>query len=530
MKDKTKQVRDLSEIPFAFDPAKWDGNDADGKRFWLVRCRVPFTYDCPAPFARVDVVATGTEATRAIDGVGAGEAVEPDDKPMSPNVDAPSRSFIIIQGIASSTSVDWYGTEMALSALNKMAEQFRAGVIYAPTHWDTEWMDIMGESIEAAVERVDRVENAATDLETPYVLKVRVKLYAANELVQQLAARLDRREKIGQSIGGWFTVVRVISDDEGNIERVIVEDVELDHLAVTRKPANPDSWLVALRSKVEAAIDNSSLRCPWISVSASASAHATSESRSVPQSSSPAVPLEARHVVDVIDEGATVLVRFAKEVEEPDTDEVRVVDVQSDVEQTLSGDNSVVGEMAEDRATGSNAESAGDTMTPEQFEAFMASMSKLGQSVDTLNERVMALSSPAPEAQRAAVSPTVVSAPAESDEVVALRAQLAVAQQREQTLTQVLDRVAREPARRGVRATQLPEGSQRKSALGALVQRAKEQGCEAVAAVLNEDTIAAATDNKSDRSVLEANLFAVLNAALADGLISPPDERASAWQ
>ena len=65
--------------------------------------------------------------------------------------------------------------------------------------------------------------------------------------------RLGRGEPIGQSIGGWFEDVEVIEKD-GNIQRVIVNDVTLDHIAITRAPSNPDSinlMTLSMRSKLQ---------------------------------------------------------------------------------------------------------------------------------------------------------------------------------------------------------------------------------------------------------------------------------------
>jgi hypothetical protein len=79
------------------------------------------------------------------------------------------------------------------------------------------------------------------------------RLYPDHPLTAELLRRVDRGDKIGQSIGGWFTEIRLIADEDGEVGRVIVEEVELDHLAATRSPANPDSWITTLRDKVVAA-------------------------------------------------------------------------------------------------------------------------------------------------------------------------------------------------------------------------------------------------------------------------------------
>src|SRR4029079_17621575 len=126
-----------------------------------------------------------------------------------------------------STSLDWYGTEMSLECLNGQAEQFRAGVPYVPGHWDDEWHQVMGRSIGADVFEAT-VEDPADGSEQGYVLRVRVKLNEGDALADQMLKRLASGDVIGQSIGAWFTGLRIIADDEGVVQRVIVTEAQLD--------------------------------------------------------------------------------------------------------------------------------------------------------------------------------------------------------------------------------------------------------------------------------------------------------------
>jgi len=169
---------------------------------------------------------------------------------------APSR---LVEGLASSTSVDAYGTEMSREALFKMRDQFERGVPLLPRHnnglsGSVEWDQVIGRTIRADVER-SNVARAAEGGDQQYVLRVTSSLYDDDDTSRKLLNRLAAGQSIGQSIGGWFMQVRVISNDEDEIERVIVDDVELDHLAITRAPANPDSsGLYALLSRLDAGI------------------------------------------------------------------------------------------------------------------------------------------------------------------------------------------------------------------------------------------------------------------------------------
>lgn len=158
----------------------------------------------------------------------------------------------VVEGVTSSTSVDWYGTEMSPRALEGMAEQFRRGVDLFPRHgtWmaPVEWNEVLGRTFDAELTRA-QVANAADEAEPGFILKIRAKVDKDAPAAAELYRRLDDEQPIGLSIGGWFVEFRFIVNQDDEIERIIIEAVELDHTAVTRAPANPDSTgLKVLRS------------------------------------------------------------------------------------------------------------------------------------------------------------------------------------------------------------------------------------------------------------------------------------------
>jgi len=164
-----------------------------------------------------------------------------------------------VKGTASSTSQDSYGTEMSLEALGGMAEQFTAGVAFAPRHSDLweplEWDDIIGITTSGIVEKAV-VVNAVDESEQGYIARIEADLYPNELAAQKLSQRLDDGQPIGLSIGGWFIEMRVICDEEtGDVERIIIDNVRLDHLAVVRRPANPDSNdLSLMRGLIDGAV------------------------------------------------------------------------------------------------------------------------------------------------------------------------------------------------------------------------------------------------------------------------------------
>jgi hypothetical protein len=157
---------------------------------------------------------------------------------------------VVLEGTASTTSVDWHGTEMSLKALQEMSTQFNKGVPYLPSHGDDEWDQVMGMTFESKISRSDNLAKQQ-DGEEGYELNVKTLLYGDDDKVKELMRRVDRGQKIGWSIGGWFTDMQFVENSQSEeIERIIVKGVELDHLATTRKPSNPDTWISQLSSAI----------------------------------------------------------------------------------------------------------------------------------------------------------------------------------------------------------------------------------------------------------------------------------------
>ena len=242
----------------------------DGKRIFSVRCRVPFSGLTPEVARKTDEVTASENALdlsdvaaemalqeRVIIDDGDGVELQPDATgDLGDDDEVNWGDLPLLSGIASSTSVDFYGTEMSMRALKQMAIQMMAtsGVPYLPKHNNgsmgaIEWDEVIGRTVHAEVVPAEEVRKSYNPAETQFILRVTTRLYDDEEMSKSLLRRIRRGEPIGQSIGGWFTQLQVVQNDEGDVERVIVQGVELDHLAVTRAPANPDSiGLVSLRS------------------------------------------------------------------------------------------------------------------------------------------------------------------------------------------------------------------------------------------------------------------------------------------
>lgn len=215
--------------------------EADTRGGVLVRCRLPMDIPLSSFGVRRKQAGEGEQA-RAIQ-----------TRAVGPN------GGTMIGGVASSTSVDWYGTEMSEKALRSMAEQFQRGVALLPSHggWfeSIEWDGQIGITTGAALSAAD-VENPYNPNEAGFALAFEGELYtqmnAKDEPVCEKAVmlvdRLEAGQVIGCSIGGWFREVRYIEGENGAEDRMIIEAVDLDHLAIVRQPANPDANKITLLS------------------------------------------------------------------------------------------------------------------------------------------------------------------------------------------------------------------------------------------------------------------------------------------
>lgn len=195
----------------------------------------------------------------------AGVPVEPvtraeGDPEMDPAVDNAPMIEFTLSGTASSTSVDAYGTEMSRGCLGDMAEQFTKGIEVFVGHGGyfdgLEWDKAIGITTKGEV--VDaQVMNAADQKEPGAVCTVEMSFSAdedstdfLKDALKTLKKRIERGLATGLSIGGWFRGVTYVVDDEGYLSRIIINKVDLDHLATTRRPANPDCLDMAMMRSV----------------------------------------------------------------------------------------------------------------------------------------------------------------------------------------------------------------------------------------------------------------------------------------
>jgi len=591
------------------DWSKPDTVDDNGQRLFSVRCRVPFSVPMPGAARAVHAVAMADSAldlgdvaadlgvqlqpqarglgdvghngdnspARVIDDDGDGILLDPAATGDTGADDEVELARPLVSGIASSTSVDFYGTEMSLRALKVMAVQMlrAGGIVYLPRHSNglagaIEWDQVIGRTVHAEVVPAEQVAKAYNEAEGQFLLRVTVELYGEEPLSRALVRRVQRGEAIGQSIGGWFTHLQVVQNEDGDVERVIVQGVELDHLAVTRAPANPDSLgIVHLRDKLQASAQVHR---------AGALVQRVMDGQVVCTTPTLAAAMRSqiaeRHLLSVKDNGdgtATVLLAVGTydddDAEEEgkkrprrdatDADQgapVPAADARADADGDGAPDlapldtSPAAGQDASIDARRSalppNPPPLADSGHPPEEHAMteqdLAAMRDAMRSVITeatapLIERVSAMEISAEERSAPTITPTPTPAPEPvvDDRVAAAERSAAAAIARAEAAEKALVAANTRPMRVGRSvAPAIPAGPAAQGAANSMVERARS-AAPTVAAVA-ERSISIVTDDpvpgtKVTRGQLDTVLRSLLNAAEQDGIITDPNHRA-VWQ
>lgn len=457
-----------------------------------------------------------------------------------------------VEGVASSTSRDFYGTDMSIGALNSMARQFKRGIPYLPRHnyglfgASIEWDEVIGRTIDAVVEPMDGVAAPVDEREPQAVLRVTSALYPDEPKALSLLRRVERQEPIGQSIGGWFVELAVSTDEEGEVIRVQVLDVELDHLAVTRAPANPDSndlaSLVSARSiggMVRSALSERRKVTTTENEDGTTTQHVEGDRKTAPAMAACAraersddrivVSFEAGASDEAIrdalrlaragDLGPEVARVLTLAAEPAAIDNNLSATYASDV-QAPSGDDARRSALpAQPTPLGADPgasppETPMPELSPDVLRRIVAdAIAPLSQRLDAIERsgRPVPTSTPAP----AAAAPDAIDWEA--------RAKAA-----ERTLSTIGERTGRPVP------THLPVGPQARTVYDGLVERTRTEAPTLAAAaaralpiLVDED----GGDTKATRSELEAGLAAMINAAEIDGVITNPYARSiAAWR
>ena len=430
-----------------------------------------------------------------------------------------TKGMTLMMATASSTGVDHHGTEMSIEALRSMAEQMKAGVVYLPAHSKAEWDDVMGRTIDAeVVEGMVLKGGASGGEEDGYHLRVTVGLYEDHEKTAQLVRAINRPPAaVGTSIGGWFTDVEFMVDDEDKVQRVIIKEVELDHLATTRRPSNRESWIEGLRSRCQTVLTEQQRHIVSVKEEHETVTvvYSKAEAQKAPQEEEDA-PMEEKEDAELssVDHDAVFI----------DNDEATVSRAENRNLDTrdCAGEDGSVQDADQCAVTTENQPTRKDGTMSEHIEPAAeavvadARMDRLERSLEQLTGLVSKL------AERTTVADPVVTPEQRAAELEA----------KVQTLQGKLARTMATAGRVGVGHVT----RERVAAAGGFVGMVKRTNeklgdtsalrmvCEAQAARRD-----ATISQTPDRAQLEQDLRSLLAAASADGIISNPDESAG-WE
>ena len=544
----------------------------DKDRQWVARCRLPMKGFMSMPL-RTKSFSSEEIKTRS-------------KNPENREID---ESVGFLDGIASSTGVDWHGTEMSVEALESMSVQFKSGVPYVPSHWDDEWDQVFGRTIDASIEDGSIARDGATgDEGNGQLLRVTVELYMQDERSKSLMSKLDRGHVIGMSIGGWFTEMSIITDDDDVIERVIINGVELDHLATTRRPSNPDSWISDLSRSMGDAVkaanapdevvaeviedvvvektetverdifdapnfvlSNDQTRncgtctshekgqwCARYSFDASAPYVCESWEKASDEELFPTAingEEESSEKPQVVDEAKSEELRVEAEVEA--VEELCEAKKEPDCIKSETDNLDIAVQTGEHREDGEKAHRSSPSVKsetlPKQEDAMSDQTSESTIAPVTPNTEMSAVLADMRSllvelvGREKAIVETVTPEPVVepiNEEAVALRARVG-------ELEALVGKLATTPQRRGV--SHSPSARMDLTHANALVRSASEElgNTSALVAIANEqaERRAATAENLPSRAQLEADLRSILSAALADGVITDPETRSS-WR
>lgn len=147
----------------------------------------------------------------------------------------------IIIGVATDTSEDKQNEIITERALKQMQEQISKGGINLMASHNADWDDELGEIIDAKVE-----DNK---------LIIKAKLDDDNSKAMKLWNALQKGKQLGLSVGG--NIIKALWRLVNGQTKKFIDDIALDHICITGRPANPRTWVSVLAKSLDAEIKKS---------------------------------------------------------------------------------------------------------------------------------------------------------------------------------------------------------------------------------------------------------------------------------
>lgn len=141
----------------------------------------------------------------------------------------------ILQGIASSTSVDRDNDVVTKEFLAKMRKQALGLTVFKEHNWN----------IDATLGYIGEIGGDDNTLIVDTVLEPE----ETNPEVTKILNKLDHGTRLGYSIGGVLTKTKKVKSADGTMIRQLI-DGDLYEVSVTAMPANTDTWVTALEKSL----------------------------------------------------------------------------------------------------------------------------------------------------------------------------------------------------------------------------------------------------------------------------------------
>ena len=154
--------------------------------------------------------------------------------------DGNEKEVRFVEGLASGTDKDLHGDKMAPSAIQTMADSLKLHVINLNDEHNTSWQSELGEIVKLEVTEKDD-------------LRIEAKLNDMSKSTDLWYALTDLNKKLGLSIGGYVKEYEMEKDESGDEPTWIrvYKDIELDHIAVTSRPAYPKAWVSVISKSIK---------------------------------------------------------------------------------------------------------------------------------------------------------------------------------------------------------------------------------------------------------------------------------------
>lgn len=145
-----------------------------------------------------------------------------------------------VEGVASTTDLDLHGDRMAPEAIKSMADSLKQHVINLNAEHDTSWQSELG-----GLEELNITDD--------YDLTIKAELNEMSKSHDLWYALTELNKKLGLSVGGYVKEYEMVKEGEGEDATWvrIFKDIELDHIAVTSRPANPKTWVDVIAKSLE---------------------------------------------------------------------------------------------------------------------------------------------------------------------------------------------------------------------------------------------------------------------------------------